>query len=109
MICVIDCSSMPLSSPGTESITWRTTIVGLRAVKEAVRIYNPINHKPQNMQVTQELKLSVLCTCCISGKTREKKPFEARRMKEEADRIENDKSKLLETKQLLCKSEEALA
>ncbi|KAK2150840.1 hypothetical protein LSH36_386g02005, partial [Paralvinella palmiformis] len=36
-----------------------STIVGLHVVKEAVRIHDPVHHKPHNIPVTQQLKFLV--------------------------------------------------
>ena len=85
-------------------------------MKEVVHVHDPVYHKPQNIPVTKELKLSVgSAHATYQARLQEeklaldKKQEDARRMKNEADQIENDKAKLLKTKQSLCKCDEGLA
>ena len=92
-----------------------TTVVGIRAVKEAVRFHDPVHHKPENIALTKEVKLSVR-RANASYQTRleeekiqeEKKREEARKKRVEAERVQKDKDQMSEAKKSLAKSEEEL-
>ena len=49
------------------------TITGLRAVKEAVRVYDPVNSQPENIVITRVEEICTIGSHCISGTTKDRK------------------------------------
>ena len=93
-----------------------TTIMGLHAVKEAVRFHDPLNFAPEKIPITKELKLSVRSShAAYQARLEDKKleqqrkKDEAKRRKEEADQREKGKAKLQQTKKTLLQNGEDLA
>ena len=44
-------------------------ITGLRTVKEAVRVYNPVNSQPESIVNTRVEEICTISSHCISGTT----------------------------------------
>jgi len=91
------------------------TITGLRTVKEAVRFYDPVNGRPENIAITKELKRSVRSAHTAyqvrlkeEKLEEEKRKEEAEQKKKEAERIQKAKEEMTKSKQSLQESEDTL-
>ena len=82
-------------------------ITGLRAVKEAVRFYDPVNGQPENIAITKELKRSVRLAhtayqARLKGeKLQEERKREEAEQKKEAQRIQKAKEEMVKSRQSL--------
>ena len=92
-----------------------TTICGLRAVKDAVRFYDPVGTQPEKIPVTKAMKA---CVRSAHAKYQAKleqvkieeaeKREQARQKSDEEDRLRKEKEQMVEKKQTLAHDEESL-
>ena len=92
-----------------------TTICGLRAVKDAVRFYDPVGTQPEKIPVTKAMKAYVRSAHAkyqaklepVKIEEAEKRE-QARQKSDEEDRLRKEKEQMVEKKQTLARAEESL-
>ena len=92
-----------------------TTICGLRAVKDAVRFYDPVGTQPEKIPVTKAMKAYVRSAHSkYQAKLEQVKIEEAEKREQarqksyEEDRLRKEKEQMVEKKQTLAHDEESL-
>lgn len=91
------------------------TICGLRAVKDAVHFYDPVNNQPEKIPVTKEMKMYVKSAHVAykamledEKKEQARKREQARQKSDVEERLRKEKEQMVEKKQALVKQEEDL-
>ena len=92
-----------------------TTICGLRAVKDAVRFYDPVGTQPEKIPVTKAMKAYVRSAHAkFQAKLEQvkieetEKREQARQKSDEEDRLRKEKEQMVEKTQTLAHDEESL-
>ena len=92
-----------------------TTICGLRAVKDAVRFYDPVGTQPEKIPVTKVMKAYVRSAHAKYQAKLEhvkieevEKREQARQKSDDEDRLRKEKEQMVEKKQTLAHDEESL-
>ena len=91
------------------------TIVGLHAVKDAVKYFDPVHNRPEMVPLSKELKRSVRQAHSAykerlqkEKEQEEKKKEEERRQKELQERVQKEKQQMLAKQESLAKDESRL-
>ena len=91
------------------------TIVGIHAVKEAVKFFDPVSKQPEKIQIDTNLKKAVKSAHAAyvehlekEKEAERKKMEEEKKLKEMTEKEQKEKEKLMNKKESLAKSEEDL-